>query len=102
MADGALVNLSVTLGSAAEISRLRLCFEALTCEGCHEPYRPQVEPWQLWPADEAAKARIEEALADFEPGLEHYEASSAGCMRRSPRTGRCRSRSRTRAARWSW
>jgi predicted dehydrogenase len=73
MADGALVSLSVTLGSAAEISRLRLCFEALTCESCHEPYRPQGEPWQLWPADEAAKARIEEALADFGPGLEHYE-----------------------------
>jgi predicted dehydrogenase len=73
MADGALVSLSVTLGSAAEISRLRLCFEALTCESCHEPYRPQGEPWQLWLADEAAKARIDEALADFEPGLEHYE-----------------------------
>ena len=73
MADGALVSLSVTLGSAAEISRLRLCFEALTCESCHEPYRPQGEPWQLWPADGAAKVRIEEALADFEPGLEHYE-----------------------------
>jgi predicted dehydrogenase len=73
MADGALVSLSVTLGSAAEISRLRLCFETLTCESCHEPYRPQGEPWQLWPADEAAKARIEEALADFGPGLEHYE-----------------------------
>jgi predicted dehydrogenase len=73
MADGALVSLSVTMGSAVEISRLRFCFEHLTCESNLAPYRPHLEPWQLWPMDEAAKARIEAALADFEPALEHFE-----------------------------
>ncbi len=73
MADGALVSLSVTLGSAVEISRLRFCFETLTCESNLQPYRPHFEPWRLWPMDEAAQARIEEALADFEPAPEHYE-----------------------------
>lgn len=73
MEDGALVSLSVTMGSAVEISRLRFCFETLTCESSHAPYRPHLEPWQWWPMDEAAKARIEEALADFAPAPEHFE-----------------------------
>jgi predicted dehydrogenase len=72
MADGSLVGLSVTLGSAVEISRLRFCFENLTCESNLSPYRPHLEPWQLWPMDEAAGSRIEEALADFTPAAEHF------------------------------
>jgi predicted dehydrogenase len=72
MADGALVSLSVTLGSAVEISRLRFCFETLTAESNLAPYRPHLEPWQLWPMDDAAAARIEQALADFAPTGEHF------------------------------
>jgi predicted dehydrogenase len=73
MADGALVSLSVTLGSAVEISRLRFCFEALTAESNHAPYRPHLEPWQFWPMDEDVGGRIEQALADFVPMPEHFE-----------------------------
>jgi predicted dehydrogenase len=72
MADGALVGLSVTLGSADEISRLRFCFETLTCESNLSPYRPHLEPWQFWPMDEAADGRIAGALADFKPEPEHF------------------------------
>jgi len=77
MADGALVSLSVTLGAAVETSRLRLCFETLTVESNLAPYRPHLEPWQMWPADESAQARIDEALADFEPAPEHFEGQLA-------------------------
>jgi predicted dehydrogenase len=73
MQDGTLVSLSVCLGSAVEISRLRFCFEAVTVESNHASYRPHLEPWQLWPMDEAAGARIEAALADFVPTHEHFE-----------------------------
>ncbi len=39
MADGSLCSLSVTVGSSAEISRHRFCFENLTAESNLEPYR---------------------------------------------------------------
>jgi predicted dehydrogenase len=77
MEDGTLVSLSVCLGSAVEISRLRFCFEALTAESNHASYRPHLEPWQFWPMDEAAAGRIETALADFLPMPEHFEGQLA-------------------------
>lgn len=77
MADGTPVALSVTMGSAVEISRLRFCFEALTAESNHAPHRPHLEPWQLWPMDEDAGRRIEEALADFVPAPEHFAGQFA-------------------------
>lgn len=71
MADGSLATLSVTLGSTVEISRLRFCFEALTAESGTEPYTPAEEPWIFKPAP-GAETRIQEALADFQPGQEDY------------------------------
>jgi predicted dehydrogenase len=73
LADGALASLSVTLGCAEEISRLRFCFEAATIESSHTAYRPHLEPWRLLPMDDAAAARIEQALADFAPSEEHFQ-----------------------------
>lgn len=72
MADGALAALSVTLGAAEEISRLRFCFEALTAESSHFPYRPSAEPWTLTPRGEAHAARIAAALEDFLPEEEGF------------------------------
>jgi predicted dehydrogenase len=72
MADSSLASLSVTLGSAGEISRLRFCFEALTAESSHAPYRASSEPWRLIPRSAAHAARIETALADFEPEEEGF------------------------------
>ncbi len=40
MASGAVVALAATLGSASEISRMRLHFENVTFESCTEPYSP--------------------------------------------------------------
>ncbi len=40
MESGALVSLAATLGSHKEISRLRCCFEHVTFESSHSPYRP--------------------------------------------------------------
>ncbi len=72
MASGALAGLSVTLGAALEISRLRFCFEALTAESAHTPYRPSAEPWTLTPRSAADAARIAAALEDFVPEEEGF------------------------------
>jgi predicted dehydrogenase len=79
MANGSLASLSMTLGSREEISRLRFCFADLTAESCHDrPYAPQCEPWRWLVRDEAARPRIEAALADFAPGPEGFAAQFAG------------------------
>ncbi|HEX2486853.1 MAG TPA: Gfo/Idh/MocA family oxidoreductase [Myxococcota bacterium] len=72
LASGALAALSATLGSAREISRLRLCFEHLTAESSLEAYAPGAEPWTLTPASADAARRIEECLAGFDPGGEGF------------------------------
>ncbi len=73
MESGALVTLSVTLGSEREISRLRFCFDGLTVEsGSDPPYEPGAEPWQFITTDEALMRRIGDALADFIPLPERW------------------------------
>lgn len=65
MQSGALAALAVTLGSANEISRLRLSFEHVTFESSQSPYAPGDDPWQILPASPEAKARIDAALANW-------------------------------------
>ncbi|MCP8940320.1 Gfo/Idh/MocA family oxidoreductase [Alsobacter sp. SYSU M60028] len=67
MTNGALASLAVTLGSSREMSRLHIAFENVTMESSHAPYSPGDEPWTFIPANDEAKARIEEAFASFEP-----------------------------------
>lgn len=66
MASGALATLSVTLGSAREISRLRLCFEHVTFQSALSPYAPADDPWQIIPASAEAAAAIDAALSDWQ------------------------------------
>lgn len=72
MADGSLASLSVTLGSAEEISRLRFCFAGLTAESNHAPYRAASEPWRFMPRSAEQASRIDRALADFRPTEEGF------------------------------
>jgi predicted dehydrogenase len=62
MQSGALASLAATLGSAKEISRLRLCFEHVTFESSLAPYAPGDDPWQILPTSPEAEARIAKAL----------------------------------------
>ena len=77
MQSGALVTLSVTLGSEEEMSRLRFCFDGLTVESGLTPYNPGSEPWRFVAEDEATQARVTEAVADFVPGPERWEGQFA-------------------------
>lgn len=63
-ADGSLVTLSATTGSAAEISRMRFCFEHLTAESSTGAYTPGAEPWTWTAADPEGQADLDAFLAD--------------------------------------
>lgn len=67
MKNGALVSSSSTLGSRAEISRLRFCFENLTAESCLEPSDPGRDPWTITPKSYREDRRITDALRSFTP-----------------------------------
>jgi len=51
MADGSLVSLSATLGSARQAVRMRFCFENVTFEklGLDDDFKPGDEPWTMIP-----------------------------------------------------
>jgi predicted dehydrogenase len=72
MADGSLASLSVTTGSAQEISRLRFCFEGLTAESHTHPYRPSAEPWTFTGDSPEIEAQIQDVLAKFTPMPEGF------------------------------
>lgn len=67
MADGSLASLSATVGSAVQISRHRFCFGNLTAESNTRPYSNSGDPWVFTVDSPEAQARIDAALAQFEP-----------------------------------
>jgi predicted dehydrogenase len=73
MSDGSLGSISVTLGSAAQISRHRFTFRKLSAESNTEPYANSAEPWVFSFPEEKQDERIERALAEFVPSAEGYE-----------------------------
>jgi predicted dehydrogenase len=73
MSDGSLGTVSVTLGSAAQISRHRFTFRNLSAESNTEPYANSAEPWVFSFPEEKRDERIESALAEFTPSAEGYE-----------------------------
>jgi predicted dehydrogenase len=72
MADGSLGTMSVTLGSAAEISRHRFTFRNVTAESITEPYANSREPWIFSLSGDNEQATITEALNQFKPLPEGY------------------------------
>ena len=72
MADGSLASLSVTLGSAVEITRHRFCFAGLTAESNLRPYTNSHEPWTFTGTSPEADAAIQAVLAAFEPLPERF------------------------------
>ncbi len=66
MESGALASFTATLGSADEISRIRLAFENVTFESDHEAYNPGKLPWKILPRNDATKGRIDALLAGWQ------------------------------------
>jgi predicted dehydrogenase len=67
MADGSLASLSVTTGSAREISRHRFCFGNLTAESNLQPYANTGDDWTFTGDTPEADERIAAALERFTP-----------------------------------
>jgi predicted dehydrogenase len=67
MSDGSLCSLSVTTGSAREISRHRFCFRDLTAESNTEPYANTTDPWLFVGDTPEIQASIDLALQQFQP-----------------------------------
>lgn len=78
MADGSLATLSVTLGSAREISRLRFCFERLVAESNTHPYEYSGDPWTFTGNSPEIDHEVTAALEQFRPGPEGYDAQFIG------------------------
>ena len=60
MADGSLASITATLGSARQVTRLRLCFENVTFERVgydEDSARPGNEPWTIVPKDAGHRSR---------------------------------------------
>jgi len=72
MSDGSLGTISVTLGSAAEITRHRFTFRNVTAESNTEPYGNSHEPWIFSFQGEEQRRKISGALNQFKPLPEGY------------------------------
>jgi predicted dehydrogenase len=72
MADGSLASLSVTTGSAVEITRHRFCFSDLTAESNTQPYHNTHDPWTFSGDSPEIQAKIEETLIHFNPLPERF------------------------------
>jgi predicted dehydrogenase len=67
MADGPLCSLSLTTGSATEISRHRFCFSHLTAESNLRPYSNTGDDWTFMGDTSEIDGRITETLTRFQP-----------------------------------
>ena len=90
MKSGALASLAATLGSAKEISRLRLCFEHVTFESSLAPYAPGDDPWQITATSPEAEARIAKALEGWTFVPSRFEGLMASYHQALETAVRCR------------
>jgi len=77
MVNGALVTSSTTLGSADELTRLRVACENVTMISNPSPYTPDREPWSFIPKAPRDEAFLAAAMADAPDGAEGYTGQFA-------------------------
>jgi predicted dehydrogenase len=73
--DGSLASLSTTLGSARQVTRMRLCFENVTFEKvCYDEHsaRPGDDPWTVIPRKPELAQAIEEKMAEVRPSASQF------------------------------
>ncbi len=77
MANGALVTVSATLGSATQITRQRFVFANLVAESDTQPYGAPAQGWTFTGDTPELHERIQQALTEFTPGPERFEGQFA-------------------------
>ena len=75
--SGALGSFTATLGSADEITRIRLAFENLTMESDHSPYNPGAALWKILPRNDRTKDAIAALLKDWKNVPPRFETQMA-------------------------
>jgi predicted dehydrogenase len=63
--SGALGSFTASLGSADEITRIRLVFDNLTIESDHAPYNPGALQWKILPRNDKTKQAVDALLKDW-------------------------------------
>lgn len=71
--SGALVTSSISLGSATDMSRIRICFEHLTAESGLDPYTIGSGDWTFVTGEIDRQASVDAALAEVTGVVERYE-----------------------------
>jgi predicted dehydrogenase len=66
LVSGALGSFTASLGSADEITRIRLAFENVTIESDHSPYNPGAAPWKILPRNDGTKSAIADLLKGWQ------------------------------------
>ncbi|MBD8066331.1 Gfo/Idh/MocA family oxidoreductase [Devosia sp. PTR5] len=77
MKSGALASFTATLGSADEITRIRLSFENVTFESDHAPYNPGEKLWKILPRNDEAKSKIDALLANWQHVPSRFQTQMA-------------------------
>lgn len=75
--SGALGSFTATLGSADEITRIRLAFENVTMESDHAPYNPGALQWKILPRNEKTRTAIASLLKDWQDVRPGYATQMA-------------------------
>jgi predicted dehydrogenase len=77
MKSGALASLTATLGSADDMTRIRLSFENVTFESDHAAYNPGDKPWKIQPRNPETAAAIDALLRDWQHVPSRFETQMA-------------------------
>lgn len=75
--SGALASFTASLGSADQITRIRLAFENLTIESDHEPYNPGAALWKILPRNNDTAAKIATLLKTWQDVPSRFQTQMA-------------------------
>ena len=77
MKSGALASFTATLGSADDMTRIRLAFENVSFESDHAAYNPGEKLWKIQPRNPETTARIEALLKDWKHVPSRFQTQMA-------------------------
>ena len=77
MKSGALASLTATLGSADDMTRIRLAFENVSFESDHAAYNPGDKPWKIQPRNPETAAKIDALLKDWKHVPSRFQTQMA-------------------------
>lgn len=77
MKSGALASFTATLGSADDMTRIRLAFENVTFESDHAAYNPGEKLWKIQARNPATEAAIADLLKDWQHVPSRFQTQMA-------------------------